>query len=98
MVPLDFVIGPFRIVPYVSLSGYTHAQRHHHSRFAVLLICGADHGKRQSTLYGPFDQVHSGERAEPDSSVAYREAFSGCGRGRVRDRLTSECKGPADLR
>ena len=50
------------------------------------------------SLYGPFDQVHIGERAEPDSSVAYREAFSGCGRGRVRDRSTSECKGPADLR
>lgn len=51
------------------------------------------------SLYGPFDQTHNGERGDVGNHPAtYRETFSRCGRGRVRDPSTQECRGPADLR
>jgi hypothetical protein len=50
------------------------------------------------SLYGPFDQEHNGQRSDASYSAAYLAALSGCGRGRLRETATHQCKGPADLR
>jgi hypothetical protein len=58
----------------------------------------------QLSLYGAFDQTHNGQRGAAVSlsastpSVASSDALAGCGRGRTRDQVTHQCKGPADLR
>jgi hypothetical protein len=58
----------------------------------------------QLSLYGAFDQTHNGQRGGAVSlststpSIASGEVLAGCGRGRTRDQVTHQCKGPADLR
>ena len=58
------------------------------------------------SLYSPFDYTHNGHNgnggyhrrdvSQPPSVAG--EPLMGCGRGRVRDIATHQCRGPADLR
>jgi hypothetical protein len=57
------------------------------------------------SLYSAFDYRHPGNsgyaRPKPDVSQPHPVASNGlmgCGRGRVRDPATHQCRGPADLR
>jgi hypothetical protein len=50
------------------------------------------------SLYGPWDQAHSGQRGGPTRSFTSQDVLTGCGRGRYRDSATGQCKGPADSR
>jgi hypothetical protein len=54
------------------------------------------------SLYSPFDKTHNGHNGSPSppasSPPAANEALMGCGRGRYRDQVTHQCRGPGDLR
>jgi hypothetical protein len=54
------------------------------------------------SLYSPFDKTHNGQNGSPSppaaSPPATGEALMGCGRGRYRDQVTHQCRGPGDLR